>query len=50
MPAAYELRKKMNFCLFITVYWYRPAEQPEAKPTEANKILPMMNRSSGHQS
>jgi hypothetical protein len=39
---------KKNFFLFISVYWHRPAEQPAPKPTEANKILPMMKRLSDH--
>ena len=43
------IEMKKNFCLFVTVNWYTPAEQPAPNMTEANKILPMMNRSSSHQ-
>ena len=31
------------------IYWYRPVEQPAPNPTEANKILPVINRPSGYQ-
>jgi hypothetical protein len=38
MPAAYELIKK-NFCIFFSICWYTPAEQPPPKLAEANKIV-----------
>jgi hypothetical protein len=28
-----------NFCLFISIYWYTPAEKSPPNPAEANKIL-----------
>ena len=43
------MKIKKNFCLVITDNWYTPAEQPALNSTQANKILPMMNRSSRHQ-
>jgi hypothetical protein len=27
------------FCIFFTIYWYAPAEQPPPKLAMANKIL-----------
>jgi hypothetical protein len=38
MPVAYELSKKI-FCIFFTICWYAPAEQPISKLAEANKLL-----------
>jgi hypothetical protein len=35
MPAAYEL----IFCIFFTIFWYAPADQPPPKLAEANKTL-----------
>jgi hypothetical protein len=40
---------KKEFLLIFTFNWYTPAEQPAPNPTEADKILSMMNRPSSHQ-
>jgi hypothetical protein len=30
---------KKNFCIFFTICWYAPEEQPPSNLAEANKIL-----------